>query len=272
MRWIVLGRITGIVLIGLVLFSGQVWSQAEQNDRQQLRSDKRPAFKKESSIRKPETLSRETGIAINWRALKVTPEQQAQMQQLRRDFQINTAKVRQELQFVQQDLRAEMLKNPFDRPKIDGLVKEISQMKREISDSAIQNLLAIRGLLSPEQREKLANSQSRLPGELQTVQLTAEQRSQIRDLIKNSLKENRAISAEVLELKEELRDILIETEDIDREKLTQLQGSITEKEFALEQARIEGLLEIWEILTPEQWEQVHKSPIKKQQRVPKTLK
>lgn len=263
MKWIVLRRITGTILIGLVLFSGQVWAQAEKDDRQQLRNDKRPVFKKESLIRKPETLSREAGIAINWRALKLTPDQQAQMQQLRRDFQINTAKVRQELQFVQQDLRAEMLKDSIDRTKIDGLVKEMFRMKREISDSAIQNLLAIRGLLSPEQREQLANSQSRLPGELRAVQLTAEQRSQIRDLMKNSLKENRTISAEVLELKEELRDILTAARDIDQEKLTQLQGSITDKELALEQARIEGLLGIWEVLTPEQWKQAKKSRLKK---------
>lgn len=271
MKRTVLLRIPAIILIGLVLFSGQVWAQTEKDDRQQLRSDKRQVFKKESSIRKPETLPREAGIAINWRALKLTPEQQAQMQQLRRDFQINTAKIRQELQFAQQDLRAEMLKNSIDRAKIDGLVKEIFRMKRAISNSAIQNLLAIRGLLSPEQREKLANSQSRLPGELRAVHLTAEQRSQIRDLMKNSLKENRMISAEALELKEELRDLLTAAGDVDQEKLTQLQGRITDKELALEQARIEGVLGIWEVLTPEQWNQVKKSRLNKQDKPPNTV-
>jgi Spy/CpxP family protein refolding chaperone len=211
-------------------------------------------------------------MRINWRALGLTQEQREQMQQLRRTFQVDTAGIRKELQFLRQDLGLEMAKDPVDRAKIDSVLRESAQLKQRLSEAATRNLLAIKGLLTPEQREKLADFQQQLPAELRAVRLDPDQRSQIQELIKNSRQANKDLFEELRELKEDLRVLLLSPDGIEMEQLEQLQAQIAEKEFALEKARVENLLEIRDVLTPEQRERLKKSRSNRQKTLPKKRK
>ena len=120
-----------------------------------------------------------------------------------------------------------------------------------MSEAAVQNLLAIKSLLTQEQLEKLAEVQAQLPMEFKRLNLTAEQRTQIREVMKNSIQQNREIAEGLRELKAQLRETLL-AQEVDTEKLSQLQTGIAEKELAQGRARVEMLLQMKEILTPEQ--------------------
>jgi Spy/CpxP family protein refolding chaperone len=191
-------------------------------------------------------------IRVNWKQLELTDEQQAQIDQKRREFRINAAGMREELQLAEQDLRQEMVKDPVDRAKIDKLVNDLSALKQKMSDAALQNLLAIRGVLTPEQLEKLGDFQAQIPQEFKRLKLTPEQRSKIQDILKNSLKQHKAAIEVLGELRMELRDMLLSPQEIDTAKLKQLQQDIAEKELAVEKGRGEMVLQLKDVLTPEQ--------------------
>ncbi len=194
----------------------------------------------------------DTARAIHWRELNLSREQQEQMKDLRREFQIATASIRQELVFAEKDLQAEIRQESVDRENLDRLVQDISRLKQRVNEAATENLLALKTILSPEQREKLSASQQALPKELRALQLTGEQQMQIRKLLKASIRQNRKISNELRELKSELRELLLSPDEPDSTQLKELQGQIATKELALEQARVGNLLDIREILSPEQ--------------------
>jgi Spy/CpxP family protein refolding chaperone len=198
-------------------------------------------------------------LRINWMLLGLSKEQKEQIQQKRREFQISTAATREELRFVEQDLREEMGKDPVDRTKIDSVLKNISTLKQQISEAAVQNLLAIKSVLTPEQLEKLAEFQSQLPVEFKRLGLTPEQRSQIQEILKSSLQQNRETTEILHELKAELREMLLAPQEVDSGKLKQLQTDIAEKEFALEKGRVEMLLQMKEVLTPDQRQKLQKA-------------
>jgi Spy/CpxP family protein refolding chaperone len=191
-------------------------------------------------------------IRVNWKQLELTEEQQAQIDQKRREFRINTAGMREELQLTEQDLRREMVKDPVDRAKIDKLVNDLSALKQKMGDAALQNLLAIRGILTPEQLEKLGDFQAQIPAEFKWLQLTPEQRSQIQAILKNSLKQNKAATEILRELRMELRDMLLSPQEIDTAKLKQLQQDIAAKDLVVEKGRVDMVLQLKDVLTPEQ--------------------
>lgn len=207
------------------------------------------------------------GIRINWQALKLTPEQREKIKQYRRDFQINTAGVRKELQYTEQDLREEMLKDAIDREKIDSLVNTIANLKQQLSEAATQNVLAIKSVLTQEQLELLADQQLRLPVELKGLQLTTEQRGKIRDILKDSLRKNKELADELKELRAGLREMLLASGDVDSSQLKQLQTDIAAKELALEKSRVDGLLQLREALTPEQLKQIQQFRAKRQKSI-----
>lgn len=206
-------------------------------------------------------------IRINWRELGLSKEQQEQIQQKRREFQINTAGIREELKFAQQDLRAEMIKDSVDRTKIDSILSHISTLKQQMSEAAVQNLLAIRSILTQEQLEKLAELQTPLPMEFKRLNLTAEQQTQIQKVMKSSMQQNREIAEGLRGLKMQLRETLL-AQDVNTEKLSQLQADIAEKELAQEKARVDMLLRMKEILTPEQQKLLQQVREKRERNVP----
>lgn len=195
-------------------------------------------------------------IRMNWQLLNLSPEQQAKMQDIRREFQINTANIREELKFAEQDLRAEINNDPIDRQKVDALLQNISTLKRKLGDAAIQNLLAIKAILTPEQREKFADLQFRLPPEFQKLNLTAEQRSQLQKTLKTSLEKNKNMNAELRTLREELREMLMAAGEVDAGKLSKLQDQIAEKELTIDKTRTDLMIELKQVLTPEQQKQL----------------
>lgn len=215
----------------------------------------------------PDQADETSGIRINWRALNLTEEQLAQIKQYRRSFQINSAGMREELKFVQQDLREEIEQATADRAKIDQLVSELSNLKQRLSEAAVQNILAIKSVLTQEQLNLLAEQQARLPRELQRLKLSSEQKTQIWQIMKDFMKKTRGIEMELQDLKLELRETLLSSSEVGSSKLGQLQADIAEKELALEKARIDQLVRMREVLTPEQIER-YKQVREKRAKIP----
>jgi Spy/CpxP family protein refolding chaperone len=205
-------------------------------------------------------------LRINWSELDLTPEQREQMRLKRRDFQVSTASVRAELNFAEQDLRAEMLKDEVDQAKVDSLVQQVSTLKQKISAAAIDNLLAIKALLTPEQVARLATMQSPLPPELRSVDLTPEQQTQIRQAFETSRQQMKATAEELQTLRQELRATLFAPET-DTAKLKELQAAIAAKELAFNKERTNLLLQIKGLLTPEQRKQMQQGRQQQQKKV-----
>ncbi|GAK53544.1 P pilus assembly/Cpx signaling pathway [Candidatus Moduliflexus flocculans] len=203
-------------------------------------------------------------LRINWQALNLTDEQREKIQQLRRDFQVSTATTREELQFAQQDLRKEMSNAQIDSAKIDALLTQIASAKQKLSEGAVQNLLNIKAILTEEQLQQLAEMQEQMPVEWRGIALTKEQRSQIKNILKTSLKANQQLLETIIQLRGELREELFATNS-DTAKVQQLQASIAEKDAALEKARTETMIEINKLLTPEQREQLKKASAERKQ-------
>lgn len=197
-------------------------------------------------------------IRIDWNKLGLSPQQKAQLIRKRREFQIAAAGLREELKFVESDLRTEMIKSPGDRAKIEEILHAMSTLKLKLSEAAVNNLLAIKGILTPEQLHQLADMQQPFPPELNALQLTAEQRVRIQELIKGSLRQTREASQRLFDLREELQEVLLSAEMIEAEKLTALQTEIIEHELELEQSRIDLFWQLRETLTPQQIKQYNK--------------
>lgn len=194
-------------------------------------------------------------IRINWRAFNLTPEQRDRIKGFRRDFQIKTAGIRKELKYVLQDLRDEMQQSTVERTKLDELLKQLSEIKRKLNDAAIKNILAMKSVLTPKQLQILDEQQVHLPLELKQLRLTNEQQAEIQQIMQESQKQTRILNTALQDLKIELRNMLLSSEDVDSGQLEHLQTAIVEKEVALETGRVNQLLKIRNALTPEQIEQ-----------------
>ncbi len=228
----------------ILCFASQGWTQSK---RTLPKPGTTPPIRPQEKI--PEE---DEGIRINWRMLNLTAEQRGKMQQLRRKFQIDTAGIRKELQFSGQDLRAAMLKEPVKAATIDALVRQTAELKRRLRKAAVQNLLAIKELLTAGQRQKLTDFQQPMPIELRAVSLTSEQRSQIRALLNTSKRKNHELLGQLDELKDELRAMIFSADDVEQARLQQVQAEIAEQELALEKNRVEHILAIQDVLTSEQ--------------------
>jgi len=203
-------------------------------------------------------------LRINWQALNLTDEQENKIQQLRRDFQVSSATMREKLRFTQQDLRKEMANTTIDRAKIDALLTQIAELKKELSAGAVQNLLEIKMILTEEQRQQIADMQGQMPVEWRGLKLTQEQRSQIKQVLNTSRQANQQLAEDVRQLREDLREELLALNP-DTAKIQQIQASIAEKDAALEKARVEAMIQVNELLTPEQREQLKKASAERKQ-------
>lgn len=197
-------------------------------------------------------------IRIDWNKLGLSPQQKAQMIKKRREFQIAAAGLREALNFAQADLRTEMLKARGDRAKIETILHEMSTLKLQLSEAAVNNLLTIKGILTPEQVRQLVDMQQPFPPELNALQLTADQRVKIQELMKSSLRHARETSQRLFDLREQLQEALLSTTTLEAEQLTALQSQIIEQELALEQSRIDLFWQLRDTLTPQQIERYNK--------------
>jgi len=167
---------------------------------------------------------RDAGFGINLAGVELSDDQRDQIQQQMRDFQVNTAEIRQQLQFAEQDLRQEMRNDPVDQAKVDSLWAEIADLKQKIGEAQVNHVLALKGILTPEQ--------------LTTIQ------------------ENEHVALELQKLRIEQQELLLASGAPDVERLQQIQAEIAEKEVALQRERFENMAEKFANLTPEEQEKL----------------
>jgi Spy/CpxP family protein refolding chaperone len=207
-------------------------------------------------VRQPEpTPPREPGefgdMRIDWKELGLSEEQKETIHQKRRDFQVQTAVIRTELRFAHQDLQAEIMKETTDQSRIESLLDNISTLTLKLSEAAMKNILAIRKILTPDQLDKLQAFQPKIPPEFERLRLTVEQRKRLWDMIKNSRSEVRGATERLQELKAQLLETLL-AQKVDSERLKRLQTKIAKEESTQRESRVDMLLQLKEILTPDQ--------------------
>jgi Spy/CpxP family protein refolding chaperone len=118
--------------------------------------------------------------------------------------------------------------------------------------------------LAPEQLEKLAALQVKLPREFQVLELTDEQQSAIWRILKTSFRSNGLASAKIRFLRAELQDLLLFSQDADQTRIVEVQQAITDEEMKLEKSRIDMMLQVRDVLTPEQRERYQKIRLRRQ--------
>lgn len=198
-------------------------------------------------------------VQINWSQLGLSEAQKQEMVAKRREFQVTTAGIREELKFFEQDLRTEMAKDPADRAAIDVLLGNIASAKGQLSEAAVQNILDLKGLLTPDQIDKLAESQMKLPRDLQALQLTDEQRKEVSQTFRIALQANHQATNQLQILRIELQDLLLLADPPDKTRISEVQRAISEQEMVMEKGRVELFLRMREILTPKQFKSYQKS-------------
>lgn len=160
------------------------------------------------------------GFGLNLAGIELSDAQQDQIQQHMRDFQVNTAEIRQKLKFAEQDVRQEMRNEPVDQAKIDGLWADITSLKQQLGQAQIDHTLALKSVLTPEQ-------------------LT-------------TLQETESVALELQKLRLEERELLLASGATDVERLQQIQVEIAAKEVVLERERFENAAERIANMPPEE--------------------
>lgn len=195
---------------------------------------------------------------IRWDKLELTNAQKQQFVAKRREFQVETAGMRQELELLQRDLRAEIAEQPVDRAAMTELLDSITTVKLQLSEAAVRNVLSLKALLTPEQRDMLREMQRRLPPGFQSLDLTAEQQARVADTMRAAFRQDRELAAQVDGLRAELEELVLLAEEDDQERIFEVQRAITRLEMAQETSRIEVFLRMRDVLTPEQFERYKK--------------
>lgn len=227
----------GIITVCVVSLVSAVWAQEPAdatNAPRQIQTKRANVGQPQRNVRAgrgPGGPGGNAGISFNLAEIELSEEQKASMLEKRREFQINTAEIRQKLQFAQKDLRSEMRKDPVDQAKVDSLWAEITSLKQQLGEVETEHMLALRSILTPEQLEKL--------------QKTGETARELR------------------ELKAELQEMLLASGEPDAEKLKQLQTQIVEKEVALEKERVAKMAERMASLPEDQREQFRQNPMQR---------
>ena len=236
-----------LVLLSLICISSLGWAQMK--NPKPLRPDLAQVGQRVSQPPKP-ALAPDPGefgdMRIDWKELDLSEEQKETIHEKRRDFQVQTAGIRTELRFAQQDLQAEITKDATDLSRIDDLSNDISTLTLQLSEAAVQNILAIKRILTPDQLKKLQAFQAQIPPELERLRLTPEQRTQLQSILKNSAREVRAAIERLQDLKSQLLETLL-AQNVDSEKLDQLQKEISKEEATQRETRVEMLLHVKEI-------------------------
>jgi periplasmic protein CpxP/Spy len=94
------------------------------------------------------------GVGKLVKQLNLTPEQIRRLQQLRTASRGKNKERRQALRTAKQELSA-LLQGNATSDQIRQKRQQVQSLQRELSDSSFENTLAIREILTPEQRVKL---------------------------------------------------------------------------------------------------------------------
>ncbi len=195
-----------------------------------------------------------------WQDMGLSEEQQSQLWQIQRDFQVNTAAMRAELRYTQQDLRLEIAQDTPDQANIDSLLNEIAGLNEQFSEAETQHFLAIKAILTPEQVEQFAARRQPIPRQLEALELPDAQRTKIGAVVEESRDKRRELREELRELRDEFHDLLLTSGETDSAKLQQVRSNIAAKDVELEKERVNGFLQMKALLTPEQQEQLREAP------------
>lgn len=90
--------------------------------------------------------------------LNLTDEQKTKIESLQAALQKEIAPLREKIFDKSVELRRLWLKADLDKEKITAVQKEVRVLRDEIQDKVTAKLLEMSKVLTPEQREKLANS------------------------------------------------------------------------------------------------------------------
>ncbi len=217
--------IIGIVAVctfGIALVSGaQQRDQQNTHQTQGKRPDRDQGQRGGGQNRQND---RKGGFGLNLAGIELSEEQKAQFQQQMRDFQVNTAEIRQQLQFAEQDIRKDMRNETVDQANIDSLWAKITELKQQFGEAQTNHMLAMKGILTAEQ--------------LATIQ------------------DNESAALELQKLRLEQRELLLASGAPDVQRLQQIQAQIAQKEVTLERERLENMAERFANMTPEEQEQL----------------
>jgi len=94
--------------------------------------------------------------------LNLTPEQKAQLQELRKSRQEERKTFAEQTRKLRTELR-ELMNNPSTNEKqIDGLIDEMSRLRAAQLKNGIKKSLDMNKILTPEQQEKLREARARM--------------------------------------------------------------------------------------------------------------
>jgi|UPI000382BBB3 Spy/CpxP family protein refolding chaperone len=87
--------------------------------------------------------------------LNLTPNQIQQIQAIRKQSRGKIAQKRQALRQAQQQLQA-LLASTASKQQVQDKYNQVRTLRQELADAQFENTLAIREILTPEQRQKFA--------------------------------------------------------------------------------------------------------------------
>jgi len=88
-------------------------------------------------------------------SLNLTKEQIIDIRKIDLDFQKNTLELKNKIQVNQLDIKGLFLDTQLDMVKIRAKLQEIANLQVELKVKGIEEYLAVKGILTPEQQEKL---------------------------------------------------------------------------------------------------------------------
>ena len=88
--------------------------------------------------------------------LGLTPEQKEKFKVNEEKIRAETSTQRAAIEKISEDLKVELKKEPADRDKIHGLVKQLGEQRTAMQLKRMDALLDLRALLTPEQRQKFS--------------------------------------------------------------------------------------------------------------------
>jgi Spy/CpxP family protein refolding chaperone len=86
--------------------------------------------------------------------LDLTDAQKARFAEIRKDGEAKRTDLRKQLMRLRNDMRGEMLKDNLDRRKIVALAENIGSVQARLGVHRAEQMLAMREMLTPEQRDK----------------------------------------------------------------------------------------------------------------------
>jgi len=97
-------------------------------------------------------------IYIKWELLNLTTEQKRRLTTLRYQFQQKAIKLKAQIELKQVDIEQQLIAANSNPDTVRNLMKEKLALETELQLAALENFLAIKALLTPEQLQKLPSA------------------------------------------------------------------------------------------------------------------